>query len=160
MNGDAAGTPSEQRSSRPETDKSTFVGLKRGFLLAAEPAPAAAEVDVIDPPAEDEARGTSTILSPRVATGYSYSLAGTHNSREEVGCCLICTEPLGNDPREVINICNALPRCLCLLHTRCYMNPQVPMNDQLRKCMICHKPADPQLVRQAVRARQGAVGVS
>lgn len=87
-------------------------------------------------------------------SAYSYSVAGGMHSKEEIGACMLCLEPLQNDPREVVNLCSNDPRCLCLLHRRCYLNPQYEMSDQLRRCMICKKMADPALVRLAVKARQ------
>lgn len=87
-------------------------------------------------------------------TSYSYVMVGGQNAKEDNGACMLCLEALPNDPREVVNLCSASPRCLCLLHKRCFLNPKHEMNDQFRRCMICKKPADPALVRQAVAARQ------
>lgn len=89
-----------------------------------------------------------------IGSAYSYSVAGNMHSKEDIGACMLCLEPLPNDPREVVNLCSNEPRCLCLLHRRCYLNPQYEMSDQLRRCMICKKMADPALVRLAVKVRQ------
>lgn len=97
----------------------------------------------------------SAAESPVKMSSYSYVLEGGQNAKEDTGACMLCLEALPNDPREVVNLCSALPmRCLCLLHKRCFLNPRYEMNDQLRRCMICKSASDPNLVRQAVKARQ------
>eukprot|EP00812_Abedinium_dasypus_P009868 NODE_3527_length_773_cov_501.036212.p1 GENE.NODE_3527_length_773_cov_501.036212~~NODE_3527_length_773_cov_501.036212.p1 ORF type:complete len:188 (-),score=30.22 NODE_3527_length_773_cov_501.036212:192-755(-) len=83
---------------------------------------------------------------------YASLLSGTGNARECLGPCLICYEPLDNDPREVINLCSKQRPCMCLLHRRCYFNKETPMNDHLRKCMICGAPGNRDLVRQRVKS--------
>lgn len=148
------GAAESQDASKQSTDANgeEFTGLKKGFLLDKQQEKEdncelpSTPTDVI-----------ITQLSPRNGNSTTYSMVtkGTSHSREEAEVCLLCREPINNDPREVVNLCNASPRCLCLLHRRCYLNPEIQMNDQLRKCMICHKPADPELVRMAVAARRG-----
>eukprot|EP00927_Polykrikos_kofoidii_P057961 TRINITY_DN52219_c0_g1_i1.p1 TRINITY_DN52219_c0_g1~~TRINITY_DN52219_c0_g1_i1.p1 ORF type:complete len:229 (+),score=27.43 TRINITY_DN52219_c0_g1_i1:80-766(+) len=90
----------------------------------------------------------------KVVTSYSFVMTGNQHSKEGNGYCMLCLEQLPNDPREVINLCAASPRCLCLLHRRCFLNPEYEMNDQFRKCMICKGRADIELVRLALRARK------
>eukprot|EP00929_Paragymnodinium_shiwhaense_P014350 TRINITY_DN122252_c0_g1_i1.p1 TRINITY_DN122252_c0_g1~~TRINITY_DN122252_c0_g1_i1.p1 ORF type:complete len:376 (+),score=75.47 TRINITY_DN122252_c0_g1_i1:226-1353(+) len=100
--------------------------------------------------------GSSTVaVDEKVlsSTSYSYTVAGKQHAKEELGACMLCLEPLQNDPREVVNLCSAEPRCLCLIHQRCFLNPQYEMSDALRRCMICKTPADKALVRRAVQAR-------
>lgn len=137
--------------------KRAFGGLKKGFLdqhkkVAPKP---------VEPVALEET--VSEYLPPtsqcsKVDSTYSCCLAGTQNAKEGFGSCMLCLEPLSSDPREVINLCGASPRCLCLLHRRCLFNPSFPMNDQFRRCMICKGPAPPSLVREAVRARERVRG--
>ena len=63
--------------------------------------------------------------------------------------CLICTESLGSDPAQALNLCGrkGFDRCACLVHRKCYLDPDHAMSDIFRKCLICHGPADPALVK-------------
>eukprot|EP00931_Biecheleriopsis_adriatica_P008688 TRINITY_DN109834_c0_g1_i1.p1 TRINITY_DN109834_c0_g1~~TRINITY_DN109834_c0_g1_i1.p1 ORF type:complete len:590 (+),score=80.93 TRINITY_DN109834_c0_g1_i1:38-1807(+) len=99
------------------------------------------------------AAATATFEAPLEATSCSpYPVA--QDTRFDMGNCMLCLERLPADPREVVNLCCAEPRCLCLLHLRCYLDPGREMNDHLRRCMICKGPADPELVRRAVQCRE------
>ena len=43
----------------------------------------------------------------------------------------------GHDPSAVVNLCptsKGAERCAALVHLACYLDPEIPMNDQLRKC--------------------------
>eukprot|EP00450_Noctiluca_scintillans_P040539 CAMPEP_0194479844 /NCGR_PEP_ID=MMETSP0253-20130528/2847_1 /TAXON_ID=2966 /ORGANISM="Noctiluca scintillans" /LENGTH=264 /DNA_ID=CAMNT_0039319137 /DNA_START=61 /DNA_END=855 /DNA_ORIENTATION=+ len=115
----------------------TFGGLKQGFLVDR-------HTKALSAVGSDPAPSSSS---------YSYNMVGQQNSKEGNGSCMLCLDPLPTDPRGVVNLCSAQPRCLCLLHRSCYLDPLHEMNDQLRRCMICKKPADPDLVRMAVNAR-------
>mmetsp|Transcript_39525 Transcript_39525/g.88452 ORF Transcript_39525/g.88452 Transcript_39525/m.88452 type:complete len:253 (+) Transcript_39525:71-829(+) len=126
-----------------------FAGLKRGFLTA----PHEADAQAID----EMIQAVKTSPANKSAA-YSYSVAGREHAKEELGGCMLCLEPLPNDPREVINLCASEPRCLCLLHRSCFLNPQYEMSDNFRRCMICKKPADPAMVRMAVQARKKPLG--
>lgn len=130
---------------------SGFGGLKRGFLNG--------PVEEADGKAIDEMIQEAMKTSPASkSAAYSYAVAGREHAKEELGGCMLCLEPLPNDPREVINLCASEPRCLCLLHRSCFLNPQYEMSDNFRRCMICKKPADPAVVRMAVQARKKPLG--
>mmetsp|Transcript_41329 Transcript_41329/g.90243 ORF Transcript_41329/g.90243 Transcript_41329/m.90243 type:complete len:240 (+) Transcript_41329:102-821(+) len=120
-------------------------------------APPAAPLTTEAPPGADrEATSPSSPSASRgqfASSSYSYAVAGGQHSKEELGGCMLCLEPLINDPREVINLCSGEPRCLCLVHRRCYLNPEYEMSDQLRRCMLCKSPTNPATVRLAVQAR-------
>jgi len=147
------GHNSELRGQR----KRAFGGLKKGFLE-----PHKKIAPKLDEPVTLEETVSESLAPPpqcsKVDSTYSCWLAGTQNAKEGFGSCMLCLEPLSSDPREVINLCGASPRCLCLLHRRCLFNPSFPMNDQFRRCMICKGPAPPSLVREAVRARERVRG--
>mmetsp|Transcript_61073 Transcript_61073/g.111877 ORF Transcript_61073/g.111877 Transcript_61073/m.111877 type:complete len:654 (-) Transcript_61073:104-2065(-) len=87
---------------------------------------------------------------PRPSASSNYPTSSASHARDHLGTCLICLEQLPADPSKVVNLCASEPRCLCLLHRNCYLNPDVEMSDQLRRCLICKGPADIKLVRQAV----------
>ncbi|CAE7354580.1 unnamed protein product [Symbiodinium microadriaticum] len=129
---------------------SGFAGLKKGFLNKPNDTDAQAVDEMIQ-----EAVKTSPASK---STAYSYAVAGREHAKEELGACMLCLEPLPNDPREVVNLCASEPRCLCLLHRSCFLNPQYEMSDNFRRCMICKKPADPAMVRLAVQARKKPLG--
>eukprot|EP00435_Cladocopium_sp_Y103_P064538 s132_g26.t1 len=130
---------------------SGFGGLKRGFLNT--------PTEEADGKAIDEMIQEAMKTSPASkSAAYSYAVAGREHAKEELGGCMLCLEPLPNDPREVINLCASEPRCLCLLHRSCFLNPQYEMSDNFRRCMICKKPADPAVVRMAVQARKKPLG--
>jgi len=133
-------------------DDCTYAGLKRGFLVTTGDTTKATNAEPAAVPAIQSDFVPAPV--PPSASEYSYSVAGGQHAKEELGSCMLCLEALPNDPKEVVNLCSADPRCLCLLHRRCFLNPQYEMSDQLRRCMICKALADPALVRQAVRARE------
>merc|ERR1711920_554777 len=66
-----------------------------------------------------------------------YPAVPRSHATHDVGACMICMERLPSDPCLVVNLCSAEPRCQCLLHRSCYVDPQQQMNDHLRRCMIC-----------------------
>merc|ERR1719240_14054 len=133
-------------------NKRNFGGLKNGFLdRQSEKAPLKSRVAVEENMAESL---PFTSQRPQTDSTYSWCLAGSQNAKEGFGNCMLCLDPLSSDPREVVNLCGGTPRCICLLHNRCLFNPNFPMNDQLRRCMICKAPAPPNLVRAAVKARE------
>jgi len=130
--------------------------------LEADPEPAGPEVQhkesETDVQLDQQETPEPPVLAARESAGYSYVMAGGENAKEGNGSCMLCLELLPNDPRLVVNLCNSSPRCLCLLHRSCYLNPDYEMNDMLRRCMLCKQPADPDLVRQAVKARHRPLG--
>lgn len=66
--------------------------------------------------------------------------------------------PLGSSPKRPAGGGEPLqrrPKGFCLLHRNCFLNPEIDMNDHFRRCMMCQKPADPDLVRLAAEARAG-----
>ncbi|CAL1125950.1 unnamed protein product [Cladocopium goreaui] len=77
---------------------SGFGGLKRGFLNG--------PVEEADGKAIDEMIQEAMKTSPASkSAAYSYAVAGREHAKEELGGCMLCLEPLPNDPREVINLC-------------------------------------------------------
>jgi len=86
-----------------------------------------------------------------------YSEVGGVHARHDLGTCMVCLEPILADPRLVVNLCSAVPQCQCLVHLHCFLDPQHAMTDQFRRCMICKRPSDPELVRRAVQAREGGL---
>eukprot|EP00931_Biecheleriopsis_adriatica_P053532 TRINITY_DN31350_c0_g1_i1.p1 TRINITY_DN31350_c0_g1~~TRINITY_DN31350_c0_g1_i1.p1 ORF type:complete len:246 (-),score=51.34 TRINITY_DN31350_c0_g1_i1:75-812(-) len=142
---DAQQVPVQEEEQKQDAPEQNFAGLKRGFLTSGE----AEVVQASLQEAPEQVQGV-----PQPTSAYSFSTAARAHAKEELGGCMLCLEPLPNDPREVVNLCASEPRCLCLLHRSCFLNPQYEMSDTFRRCMICKQPADPALVRMAVQARQ------
>lgn len=141
---------SQESSSQP------YAGLKRGFLNSSTERRSNGTEAVSSDMVSSEAAEASALSPerPLSTTSYSFSVAGGQHAKEELGACLLCLEQLPNDPRQVVNLCASEPRCLCLLHRTCFLNPEFEMTDMLRRCMVCKQPAVPSLVRMAVQARQ------
>uniref|UniRef100_A0A7S4Q1Q4 J domain-containing protein n=1 Tax=Alexandrium monilatum TaxID=311494 RepID=A0A7S4Q1Q4_9DINO len=123
------------------------------YCLADGPAGAEAVGSAASPSAAEPVPAVGPI-SPPSGSAASYAAADGTNARHDIGRCMICLESIPADPRLVVNLCCAEPQCQCLLHLRCFLDPQQDMNDQLRRCMICKRPSDPELVRKAVQARE------
>lgn len=92
------------------------------------------------------------------SSGQEYPSCSNDYARESLGTCMLCLEVLQIDPREIVNMCCNQPRCRCLVHRACLLNPDGGMNDHLRRCMICKTLADPELVRLIVRSRERRSG--
>lgn len=121
------------------------------YCLADRPPAAATAAENADAESGLDAAGVASAAA--AGSGDYVAPSGAH-ARHDFGTCMLCLEPIPADPRLVVNLCCADPPCQCLLHVRCFLDRAQGMNDHLRRCMICRRPSDPELVRRAVQARE------
>jgi hypothetical protein len=149
--------PNEQSNPVPSPDQKESDTTDTTANAAAEAEDADAQSDGADSlVAAALAAPVASRVKDSSADAYSFKQEGLRVNQGDTEInCIICTEPLGSDPAEALNLCpHEIDRCACLVHRKCYLDPTIPMSDMFRKCLICHSPTDPELVKLAIKIRR------